>query len=138
MFDLTFLIILLLVYFITVLNFTRRLQHFPQKAMRREIASVKCQFITFKIGALFQVLYIVFRIIYKNSRFRGEVFRTVVMLISFLAPVCVILIAQQRTFKEIKQIEEAIQSAKTDQNKSPRPNLKLQQESSSTDINHLQ
>jgi len=92
--DLIFQMILLSVYFMTVFSFIRKLKHFPGNAMRREIRSFKIQFLMFFIGFLVQAIYIIYMIADPVRNFYGECFRTVIVIVSFLAPIWVIIYAQ--------------------------------------------
>ena len=94
---------LLIIYLVTVMNLFRKLKLFPESIMKKEITSIKRQFLAFLIGSVLQVAYMSYIITRPKASFILEIFRTLIVIVTFLAPIYWIIFAHYLTFKGMKQ-----------------------------------
>ena len=96
-------VFLLIIYLVTVVNLYRKLKILPQSIMEKEVKSIYRQFIAFFIGFLVQVIYMSYIISYPQASFALEVCKTLIILVTFLAPIYWIIYAHCLTFKGMKE-----------------------------------
>ena len=63
--------------------------------------SIKYQFICYQIGFSIQAIYLTYVIIFPDSAFVTEVLKTLVLIISFVAPIFMIILVHYITFSNI-------------------------------------
>ena len=90
-----FRIMFLIIYMVTCFKLFRTMKLFPDSIMENEIKSIKRQSLSFLFGFTLQASYLILIIIEDEWTFPLEIFRTAVMIVSFVAPICLLIFAHK-------------------------------------------
>lgn len=98
-----FIVVMFIIYTATVAQLFEKLKHVPSLAKGREIASIKTQFISFLVGFGLNGVYLTYQILNPTSSFVTEITKCVIVIVTYLLPVLMILVAHYKTFRCMDQ-----------------------------------
>lgn len=96
--DLLFRVFLLVTYTITSTRLFKKFEHLPKIAQQKQILSIKYQFLSYLIGFSIQAIYLTYIIISPDSTFATEIIKIIVLIVSFVAPIFMIMLVHYSTF----------------------------------------